>query len=175
MSIGICVFIIPVIVGIAAMGLAMVPDIVGVITRQAKTVIFLCTIVLTVTAVTAVNVDFGEIGRTDLGSVGSMWEARKAGDRKARLAISRCKAFVIEEMGEYDQTAANRGNIVQVGYQSGAMWDYCAAQFGTNYWKYDTNINGRRGGDVLCKTYSRGTYRSRKVDTWCGTVFSSGE
>jgi hypothetical protein len=51
------------------------------------------------------------------------------------------------------------------------MWEYCAEQFGVNYWKYDTTIDGRKGGEVLCEAYSRSGHVSSKVNTWCNTVF----
>lgn len=92
--------------------------------------------------------------------------------REARYQIRQCKEFVQaklngQQVEEFRQISAGPVPISKISY-----WDYCAKTFGLNFWKYDTSIDGKDGGRVLCDAYARDSYRSSKVQSWCDTVFA---
>ena len=100
---------------------------------------------------------------------------KDANNLEARYQIRQCKEFVQAKINgvqtvEYRTISAGPINISKI-----SNWDFCAKTFGLNFWKYDTSIDGQDGGRLLCEAYARDTYRSRKVQNWCDTVFTPAE
>lgn len=96
-------------------------------------------------------------------------------EQKIKMGISECQAFVeAKRRGEAHPSEIEpaSGGFLPITMQSASMWETCAERFGESFWKVDTTIDGRRGGDVLCDLYRQGDYRSERVDMWCSTVFA---
>ncbi len=171
-----CLLLIPLIVGLAAMAVAVMPDIFQFIFRQMHLAFFLVMLAFAVLSITVTSVDISSIKRAShdpVSSISSLWETQESIDRKVKMAITRCQSFVAEELAQPGSFSKEETGVIKASFKKETMWEYCAEQFGVNYWKYDTTIDGRRGGDVLCEAYANSGYNSSEVDTWCSTVFAS--
>jgi hypothetical protein len=173
---GMEIFLIPVIVGLAAMSLAMLPDIANIFSRHIFVATLISSVLFCAITIPAAGVDFDSLANAPSADFSGLWDGRDSKDRKIRRKIGHCKSFVsgvlAGKITDYSKTGQT--GIIKAGFKSKTtMWEHCAKQFGVNYWKYDTTIGGREGGKVLCDAYRKSSYRSAEVETWCSTVFAS--
>ncbi len=163
------ILIIPAIIAAATIVLASVPDIMQLMTRSIKTASLCIVLSLAVLYCIVINkgVTTGNFNDFSPAKISTVFESKEALEKRTRMAISRCRSFVIARIEETGQ----EGGVIKASAGQDSMWEFCAEQFGVNYWKYDTGINGRKGGEVLCEAYAGSGYVSAEVDGWCTTVF----